>query len=364
MRKVFVIILTLWLLIPAFSALDIASEEGMIIGANRLYDGLDEDTEALLEDVTPTGSPDFGKTLLRLLSKGISGSEGTIRTALRSGGLMIGTAVLCACAGSLGTGLSDRAAVMAGALAITAVCTGDLSAMLGLAAQTTEKVESFTKLLLPVMASALAASGGAVSGGALYAGSMLFFSVLSAAVRSLLTPMVLTAAALSAADCAMPDAGLDRLRELIVWAATLLLKGIMYLFTAYLTITGLLSGSADAMALKAAKAALSGVLPVVGSIVSDASETVLASAGTIKTSVGLFGMLAVLAICLHPFLKIAVSYLVLRLTTALSAPACLPPHTKLLENLCSSMGLLLAMNGCQLLMALISVTCFLKVVPG
>ena len=57
--------------------------------------------------------------------------------------------------------------------------------------------------------------------------------------------------------------------------------------------------------MKAAKFAISGAIPVVGGILSDAAETVLASAGILKGTVGVFGMVTILGICLIPLLQIS-----------------------------------------------------------
>ena len=363
MQKLTICLLLALLLSVSAGAVNITQEEQKILGIDTLKDGLTTEAKEQMETVSPAGATDFGKEALRLFYRAISGSESTVRTAIRSCTLMIGAAILCAAVGQVGTGTAGRAAGLAGTLAITAVCAGDIRSMMGLAGQALDEVGEFMKLLMPVMTSCLAASGGAVTGGALYTGSMLFLNILSAVIRNLIQPLVLAGAALSAAEAAAPEANLDRMRELIFWAAGVLLKGMMYLFTAYLTLTGLLSAPADAMALRTAKAALSGVLPVVGSIMSDATETVLSSAGVIKAGVGVFGLLAVLAICLLPFLKLAVSYLSVRIAAAAGAGACLPEHTKLMGNLSTAMGLMLSMVGCEGLMALLAVSCFLQVTP-
>ena len=70
--------------------------------------------------------------------------------------------------------------------------------------------------------------------------------------------------------------------------------------------------------MKVAKAAISGVVPVVGGIISDASETVLAGAGMLKNTIGVFGTLAILAACAYPFLQLGVQYLLYKLTAFLA----------------------------------------------
>ena len=56
------------------------------------------------------------------------------------------------------------------------------------------------------------------------------------------------------------------------------MTGMTIAFTAYINLTGLISGSADAAAIRTAKTLISTVLPVVGGIASDASSAVLAAA--------------------------------------------------------------------------------------
>ena len=55
---------------------------------------------------------------------------------------------------------------------------------------------------------------------------------------------------------------------------------------------------------KLAKSAVSAVVPVVGSILSDAAESVLAGAGLLRGMVGTAGTLALLGVCLVPFLRL------------------------------------------------------------
>ena len=68
-----------------------------------------------------------------------------------------------------------------------------------------------------------------------------------------------------------------------------------------------------------------------GGIIADASETVLAGAGMLKNTIGVFGMLAILAACAYPFLQLGVQYLLYKLTAYLAsgggAPGCASSST-------------------------------------
>ena len=122
----------------------------------------------------------------------------------------------------------------------------------------------------------------------------------------------------------------------------------------YLTVSGVGAGTADALAVKAAKFTVSNMVPVVGSILSDAAETVLAGAGILKSAVGVFGMLAVLSMCLVPFLQLGVHYLAYKLTAALAATVADGRVAGLIDGIGGAFGLILGMTGASALLLLVS----------
>ena len=102
--------------------------------------------------------------------------------------------------------------------------------------------------------------------------------------------------------------------------------------------------------------AISGVVPVVGGIIADASETVLAGAGMLKNTIGVFGMLAILAACAYPFLQLGVQSLLYKLTAFLAGTVTEGPLAGLINALGTAFGLMLGMTGSCALLLLISIT--------
>ena len=123
-----------------------------------------------------------------------------------------------------------------------------------------------------------------------------------------------------------------------------------------------ISGSTDAAAVRIAKTAISGAVPVVGGIIAEASETVLAGAGLLKNTIGVFGMLAILAACAYPFLQLGVQYLLYKLTAFLAAVVGAPSLCRLINGLGGAFGLVLGMTGACALLLLISVLSSVAVV--
>lgn len=227
-------------------------------------------------------------------------------------------------------------------------------------ANTVRQLSDYGKLLLPVMATATAAQGGITTSTALYTGTAVFDALLSGLITNILIPLIYVYLALAVANSALGETLLHKLLELVKWLSSWSLKTILYIFTGYITITGILSGTADQSALKAAKLTISGMVPVVGGILSDASEAILVGAGAVKNTVGIYGLLAVLAITIGPFLKIGIQYLLLKLTAAVCAVFGSKRSSELIGDLSTAMGLLLAMTGTVCLLFLISMVCFMK----
>ena len=112
--------------------------------------------------------------------------------------------------------------------------------------------------------------------------------------------------------------------------------------------------------MKAAKLSISGMVPVVGGILSDASEAVIVGAGVMKSGIGIYGMVTFCAILVTPFLTIGVQYLMLKMTSALCSGFDLKKPSQLIENFSSAMGLLLGITGAVSILLMISTVCFMK----
>lgn len=257
-------------------------------------------------------------------------------------------------------GSNEKTADLAGAVAVSGMFLSSAGTLINLGADTVVEVSEYGKLLLPVLTAAMAAQGGVTTSTALYSGTALFDALLSSLIGKFLMPLLYVFLALSTANSAIGDDLLKKLKDAVKWLMTWLLKTILYVFTGYISITGVVSGPTDAAALKAAKITISGVVPVVGGILSDASEAILVSAGAVKNAIGVYGLFAVLAIWMEPFLKIGAHYLLLRLTGAVCSILGSKRISDLIQDFATAMGYLLAMTGAVCLMFMISTVCFMR----
>ncbi len=343
MRKVILFItLMLTITIPV-SALELEAPEVPDSG----YSWMPEKTET------------FGQGVLEILSDVISHFRPDLSEAASVCAAIFATVLAISILQTIPAATS-QVADLVGSILIAGILLRSTNSLINLGTTTIREISEYGKLLLPVMTAALAAQGGVAASGALYTGTLIFDTVLGSLITKVLAPTVYLFLAISVASSAIGEDWLKKLkdtqRSFMLWS----LKTILYVFTGYITITGVVSGTTDAAALKAAKITISGAIPVVGGILSDASEAVLVSAGLVKSSVGIYGMLAIIAVWVHPFLKIGVHYLLLKGTGAICGILGSKRISDLVQDFSAAMGIVLAMTGTVCLMLMISTVCFMK----
>lgn len=307
----------------------------------------------------PLETESFGQGLLEVIRDALQYFHPEVKEAMSVCLGVIGAAMIVSVVKSL-PGSRAKTVELTGTIAVAAMLLNASDSLIHLGADTVMQISEYGKLLLPSMTAAMAAQGGLTTASALYAGTAFFDNLLTSLIVKLLMPMIYVYLAFSAAGNATGEQMLKKMRDSMKWAYVWTLKIILYVFTGYISITGVVSGTTDAAALKAAKLTISGIVPVVGNILSDASEAVLVSAGTVKNAVGVYGLLAILAVWVGPFLKIGVHYMMLKLTAGLCGIFSGKEITDLIGDFTSVMGFVLAMTGAVSLMFMISTVCFMK----
>lgn len=310
-------------------------------------------------DYMPRETESFGADLLYIIKQALFKIKPEIAAAsalcLSIAGVIFLTSLL--------VGISNRTQQICEFVAIVCISVlllNTTNSLINLGAQTVTQISEYGKLLIPVMTAAMAAQGGVTSSASLYTGTSLFSTILTSLIGRLLVPLLYIFLCLCIAHQAIGENALKQLRDFVKWLLTWSMKIMLYVFTGYLSITGVVSGSADASMIKATKLTISGSVPVVGGILSDASETILVSAGLMKNAAGVYGVLAIVAIWIGPFLKIAVQYMLIKLTAAICGVFGTKRVVSLVEDFASAMGFVLAMISTISLLLTIAIVCFMK----
>jgi len=322
-----------------------------------LEKALPREASQLLADSDYQGTADFQGGISSILNNIVDKIGDIFRERLRGAALILLIVLLCGVIDGVQSAGEGSVALtpMAGALSVTMASAGSLHSLMGLGAETIDSMSVFSKALLPTLAAATASAGALGTATVQQVTTVFLVDLLLQLIHKLLLPMAYLYIGVLAAGAMLSDSRLTALADVVKKAATWLLSASLIAFTLYLSIVRVIAGSADGAAIKVTKATISGVVPVVGSILSEAAETVLAGAGMLKNAVGVFGMLAVLAICALPFLHLAIQYLLYKLAAFLAGVMGPAGLCKLIDGLAGAFGLVLGMTGACALLLLVSI---------
>lgn len=248
-----------------------------------------EETEELISRVGVRG-------LLSEISAAVSGKGGEILSFLL---LCIGSAVLicvaahCTADASLSGLMEGLSAAMMGTLIFDPLRECALAAVRMLS-----DAAAFFGAAAPVFHSITLAAGGAQSAAAGAMGAQITLYVVQLFFSELVMPIVSVIFALGLV-CTLGDEGAalaslaDSVRRTFLW-----LLGLgSTLLGAALSLQTVLSASADTTAMRAAKYAASGLLPLVGGAVSASLSTLSAGLSFVKTTAGISVVAALLLLC-------------------------------------------------------------------
>lgn len=367
MKKFLTLLATVLVLFAALTcsafAYDVEAEQREACGADELEQSLPEEAYEAFGSLTlsDTAHPE---SLLEKLWMFLTGSsQDMLFSAVRNAALLLVIVFLTAlCAAVTENSACGAVTQMAGAVAVAALSAEHVSSCVSVGCEALWSLSDFSKILLPSMCAAASASGAFTAASAKYAATALFFDGLLSVELKILLPMLYAYAALMIGGHTLENDTLLSVASLIKRIFKFFLIAVATVFTFYLSVTGILTGTADETAAKAAKTAVSTTLPVVGNIVSDAASTVLSGAAMLRNGIGILGMLGVLAVCAVPYLTLGVHYLLYKLAAGIACTF----TDKRIGNLIGGFGdlyaFLLGMTGVASFILFLSIVSSMKAV--
>ena len=215
----------------------------------------------------------------------------------------------------------DKYINMAAVISITIIVLVDVKSVLSICAGAINEIDILSKGLMPTMVTAISFSGAPTTGTLTYAISMFAFDVLITLINRVLFPFIYVYIAIITVNAAIGNDILIRIAD----------------FT---------------------------TIPVVGSIISDASETILIGANIIKNSIGVFGIFAMVSICIIPAIRIFTNFLMFKITSVLVSPISTKQITNLLDGLSTSFNMALAMISACFLVFFVMIVASIILVRG
>lgn len=342
-------------------AVDVEESLAEELELDRLEQSLPEDAAETMDGLSVMESLDVDEGMSRIISsiKNVLGR--TMKSSAKNGAAILLIALLCSMVSAV-FGVKQDYTELAAVLAIAAIAVTDAGSFITMGSRAIDELNTFSKMLLPTLTACAAAGGAVTSAAAKYAATVMFLDIMISAVNVVIMPLIYAYLAASVAGAALGGEGLSGAAGLIRWICVTVLTVIVIAFTSYLSITGIVSSTADASAVKAAKFTISASLPVVGGMISDAADALLSGAGMVKNAVGIFGLLTVSAVCITPFVHLGINYLIYKAAAGLSSTIAGGRISKLIGSIGTAFGMTLGVVGASAIMLYISIISVIKAV--
>lgn len=344
MRKFLIfIILGLVLALPV-SADDNYTTQYNNVGADELYDSLDEQTQDFFNqyDIDP-GNPDWvnqftGENVFSHIWKTLTVE---IKTPFKTGILIASVIFLTASLTAFGISSNFDTAIYTAALVIGALIASDIWQSVESSVVTIKSCSTFMLSFVPIFASILALSGKVVTAPAMSA-LLLGASEVVAFISSFtVLPLMGGYMALSIASGVSPllkNSGIaDGVKKLSFWIMSL----FGTIFVGILSVQTAINSAADSVTLRTAKFILGTSVPVAGGVLSEAVSTISSSLGLLRSSIGIYGVVALAIMLLPTVLEIVLWRCALMINISLSELFSLSKVTGILRAVDSMLSVIL-----------------------
>lgn len=179
---------------------------------------------------------------------------------------------------------------------------------------------SFSKLLIPLLMALMIASGNIISSGMLEPILLLIITFVGSFITNVVIPIILVSTALNIISKISSQVQVGKLSKFMKKSTIWVLTTVLSFFISIASLEGNLTSSLDGFTKKTGKSIVSAVVPVVGSILGDAIDTISGYSNIIKNGTGIVGILVVLGICLKPIINLLAFTITYHLGGALIEP--------------------------------------------
>lgn len=287
---------------------------------------------------------------------------------LRLCGVLLTLTVLCALLGNLGDAAADGTLRRIFDALCSLLCIGTAASplcdLLVRTAMALDQGHTFMTGFIPVFGAFIAA-GGHVASGTAYQVCVLFLTEgIMQLLHGILYPVLQMSAALGIADAVNPSLRLCGFVNGLRTAVTWILGFVMTMFAALLSVRSIVASAADSLASKSVKLLASGLIPIVGSAVSDAYGTVQGSIRLLRNGVGAVGILVILWLILPPLISLCLYRLIFRINGIFAEMAGTQPLCRLYQNIQALLSAAFAILVCFAVMMIVSSAAVLLLLGG
>ncbi|NLJ31731.1 MAG: stage III sporulation protein AE [Clostridiales bacterium] len=337
-------------------------------GAEDLPDKLPDDARKSLEALGVEGSDWQSITSITpqgMFQQIISVLGGNVSDPLKASVSVIAVMLLCALLNGMKLSFGEKSLGgvigMVGTLCICTVVIQPVVACISGAAQVIQAAAGFLLACVPVLVGIMIAAGQPASAGSYNLLMTAAGNVISLVSASVLVPLMNIFLALSIVAAVSPGINLNGLCGAINKTVKWILGLMMTVFSGLLTMHSIVAAAVDSASAKAAKFVVSSIVPVIGSALGEAVNTITGCVKVLKAGVSAFGLLAGIFIFLPIIVQCVLWLLTMNLCAGIGSVFDQKEITAVLKAVVTVLETLLALVLCCMTVLTVSTVIMLMI---
>ncbi len=311
----------------------------------QIYERINEEGQTLLRDAGINDvdfeelmslSPKKVFTAIIGIAKGSYKQPLTVFVTLV--GFFIATALVKSSGDRLG-GKNEMFSLFETAFALSVISV-PLTETVSAAISSVKTVANFMLAYIPVFTGIISASGQPITSFAYSSAVLTFAEIAVKGTDTFIIPLIAVMTCLNIYSSLNGGMDLTKITSAVKKLITVTLSVTATVFVGLVNIKGNLSSSADSLAIKGAKAASGGAIPIIGGAVGEALGAVLGSFSLIKSVFGVFGIAAIAGTVLPSVIELLLWYLFLSFSSAVCSSFDNGVCAKVLDTVCSMISLI------------------------
>lgn len=291
------------------------------IGADKLDELLDENvSDFFIKNGIDASDYNWVNKLTakNVISHIIEFATGGIKKPLRSFSAVCGIILVCAALNSFTVSERFEAAVYVAMLAVCMIVAGDIWQSVSSAVNALKGCSSFMLGFIPIFAVVVSLSGGAVTSVSMSALLLAAAQFVSYTSSFGVLPLMGGYLALSISSGVSPLLSKSGIVETVKKLSMWMLSLVSTIFVGILSVQTVVNSAADGVTMRTAKFILGTSVPVAGGVLSEAVSTISASVVLLRSSLGIYGVVALAAFLLPFIVELLLWRVVLMVCSSLS----------------------------------------------
>ena len=204
--------------------------------------------------------------------------------------------------------------------AIVVICISCITHLVGLTSGVVGQIKLQMDAVFPILLTLITALGGNVSVSVFQPSMAMLSNFAITLFTNILLPLFTFKIIFTIISNITSGVKFNKFAEFFGSCFKWLLGGILTIFTAVMSVSGIMAGSVDGISIKTAKYTIKSSVPLIGGFLSDGVSVMMLSCSLIKNAIGVSGLILLFGSVIVPVLKIVVFSLLLKLVSAILEP--------------------------------------------